>query len=108
MLPFFFLAMYEKDGMPLEKVLMNMITVKYKRPHVRRYETVNLYEMPELSSHASSVKGRGDKRLHFAKGKETVYATGNYGKNMRDRFTEESIMADPRSAVKRKSMVAVL
>lgn len=95
MVPAFLFAMYEKDGMPLEKVLMNMITVKYKRPHVRRYETVNLFEMPELSSPASSIKGRGDRRLHFAKGKETVYAAGNYGKNMRDRFSEESIMADP-------------
>ena len=28
MIPSFLFAMYEKDGMPLEKVLMNMITVK--------------------------------------------------------------------------------
>jgi len=35
MIPAFLFAMYEKDGMPLEKVLMNMYTVKYKRPQIR-------------------------------------------------------------------------
>ena len=38
MLPFFFMAMYEKDGLPLEKVLKNVITVKFIRPPVRKYE----------------------------------------------------------------------
>lgn len=46
MVPAFLFAMYEKDGMPLEKVLMNIIAVKYKRPQIRRYETENLYEKP--------------------------------------------------------------
>ncbi len=32
MLPAFLFAMYEKDGLPLEKVLKNMITVKFIRP----------------------------------------------------------------------------
>ena len=40
MVPAFLFAMYERDGMPLEKVLMNMITVKFRRPHLRLYETV--------------------------------------------------------------------
>ena len=35
MIPAFLFAMYEKDGMPLEKVLMNMITVKFRRPQIR-------------------------------------------------------------------------
>ncbi len=47
MLPAFLFAMYEKDGMPLEKVLMNMIRVKYGQPAVRRYEVKNLYETEE-------------------------------------------------------------
>lgn len=59
MVPAFLFAMYEKDGMPLEKVLMNMITVKYRRPHVRRYETVNLYEMPEVGSASSAGRAGG-------------------------------------------------
>ena len=44
MLPFFFMAMYEKDGLPLEKVLKNMITVKFIRPPVRKYQMENMYE----------------------------------------------------------------
>lgn len=47
MLPAFLFAMYEKDGMPLEKVLMNIIRVKYRQPAIRRYEVKNLYEAGE-------------------------------------------------------------
>jgi len=39
MLPAFLFAMYEKDGMHLEDVLMHMIRVKFLRPPVRKYET---------------------------------------------------------------------
>ena len=59
MVPAFLFAMYEKDGMPLEKVLLNMITVKYRRPHVRRYETVNLYEMAESGPASSAGRASG-------------------------------------------------
>lgn len=31
MLPFFFFAMYEKDGRPFEKILMNICSVRRKR-----------------------------------------------------------------------------
>ena len=44
MLPAFLFAMYEKDGMHLEDVLMHMINVKMIRPSVRKYETENYYE----------------------------------------------------------------
>ena len=44
MLPAFFFAMYEKDGLPFEKILMNIISVKLLRPAIRRYEVENLYE----------------------------------------------------------------
>ena len=44
MLPEFLFAMYEKDGMHLETILQNFIRVRFQRPVVRRYETVNLYE----------------------------------------------------------------
>ena len=57
MVPAFLFAMYERDGMPLEKVLMNMITVKYKRPHIRRYETVNMYEMADGSHFEINQEG---------------------------------------------------
>lgn len=44
MLPFFFLAMYEKDGFPAEKILFHIIRHKYLRPGIRVYQTQDLYE----------------------------------------------------------------
>lgn len=46
-LPFFFLAMYEKNGQPLEKILKNYINAKYRRPKVRPYVTNNIYSAIE-------------------------------------------------------------
>ena len=43
MLPCFLLAMYEKQGLPLEKILRNMIRVYFIRPKHRPYETSNFY-----------------------------------------------------------------
>ena len=43
MLPFFFLAMYEKDGLPFEKVMRNIIRQKFIYPAERPYRTENLY-----------------------------------------------------------------
>ena len=47
MLPAFMFAMYEKDGLPLEKILLNVIHVKLRYPAIRRYEIENLYEIQE-------------------------------------------------------------
>ena len=44
MLPAFVFAMYEKDGLPLEKVLKNIIVVRFIRPSVRKYQVENMYE----------------------------------------------------------------
>ena len=43
MLPLFFLAMYEKDGQPLEAVARHFIQAKFIRPKVRPYATNNYY-----------------------------------------------------------------
>ncbi|CAB1250586.1 conserved protein of unknown function [Ruminococcaceae bacterium BL-6] len=43
MLPAFLLAMYEKDGLPAEKVLGNIIRAKFTRPGIRPYRTENIY-----------------------------------------------------------------
>ena len=43
MLPFFLLAMYERNGQPLEKVLRNMVNVIFVRPRQRPYKTKNYY-----------------------------------------------------------------
>ena len=59
MLPAFLFAMYEKDGQPLEKALLNIINVKLKKPAVRRYETKNIYEMEERKIGTKQKKGGG-------------------------------------------------
>lgn len=43
MLPAFLLAMYEKDGLPLEKVARNILRSRFTRPGVRPYQTQNIY-----------------------------------------------------------------
>ena len=62
MLPLFFLAMYEKDGLPLEKVLKNMITVKFIRPPLRKYEVENMYEKRKIITKSKGGTVRGKKR----------------------------------------------
>ena len=47
MLPFFFLAMYEKDGFPAEKILYFMIRQKFLTPGIRPYKSENLYNRLE-------------------------------------------------------------
>ena len=66
MLPAFLFAMYEKDGMPLEKILWNIINVKLKKPAVRKYEVRNIYEMEEKIILKQKKGGgkRGKKKSH--------------------------------------------
>ena len=48
MLPFFFLAMYEKDGFPAEKILYFMLRQKILTPGIRPYKSENLYKKLEV------------------------------------------------------------
>lgn len=47
MLPFFMLAMYEKHGQPLEKIISNILKVAVIRPKQRPYRTNNFYAVLE-------------------------------------------------------------
>lgn len=42
MLPMFLLAMYEKNGQPLEVIIRQFVEVKFLRPKERPYQTNNL------------------------------------------------------------------
>ena len=55
MLPAFLFAMYEKDGMHLEDVLLHVIRVRWLRPPIRKYETENLYETGIFSKERDPV-----------------------------------------------------
>lgn len=43
MMPFFLLAMYEKNGQPLEEVAKHVIDIRFRRVKRRPYQTNNLY-----------------------------------------------------------------
>ena len=43
MMPAFLLAVYEKNGQPLEVILKNMIRTMFLRPKQRPYQTNNFY-----------------------------------------------------------------
>ena len=47
LLPFMLLAMYEKNGQPLEKVVRNIVQVCFLRPKQRPYKTNNFYSVLE-------------------------------------------------------------
>ena len=47
MLPFFMLAMYEKHGQPLEKIVGNILKVAVIRPKQRPFKTNNFYSVLE-------------------------------------------------------------
>ena len=47
MLPFMLMAMYEKNGQPLEKIVRNIVQVCFLRPKQRPYQTNNFYSVLE-------------------------------------------------------------
>jgi len=54
MLPCFFFAMYERDGLPFEKVLRNIARATFLWPRKRPYKTQNFYAY--LSNFEKEVK----------------------------------------------------
>jgi hypothetical protein len=50
MLPAFFMAMYEKDGQPAEKILRNIVRSRWFFPRKRPYKTANFYQINEKES----------------------------------------------------------
>ena len=67
MLPLFFLAMYEKDGMPAEKILKNIIRARFAWPGKRPYKTENLYEI--IDKEATTVARQNKTAAKAAVGK---------------------------------------
>jgi len=52
MMPFFFLAMYEKHGQPLEVFLRHFIQANFVRPKIRPFKTDNYYSALERQAYA--------------------------------------------------------
>ncbi len=47
MFPFFMLAMYQKNGQPLEVILQQIYTVKFATAKIRPYKSQNFYSLLE-------------------------------------------------------------
>jgi hypothetical protein len=58
MLPFFFIAMYEKDNQPAEKILRNYLRARFLWARIRPYKTENLYEIIETEGKISANKNK--------------------------------------------------
>ncbi len=75
MLPFFFVAMYEKDGVPAEQYLKQVIIMKFIRPGIRRYKVNNLYEQlkerEEMEKEVEALEARQKKWKEGRSGKIT-------------------------------------
>lgn len=74
MLPFFLLAMYEKNGQYLEKIIGNIIRVAFIRPKQRLYKTNNFYAVlmrqEQLDKEVQSIVCKKDKSNRRTRTKE--------------------------------------
>jgi hypothetical protein len=52
MIPMFLLAMYERDGQPLEVIAKHFIESKFIRPKIRPYQTDNYYDALKRAAQA--------------------------------------------------------
>ena len=74
MLPFFFLAMYEKDGFPAEKILYFMIRQKILTPGIRPYRTETFYakteETERIREEVAYLEKKAGNKISTAEGKK--------------------------------------
>ena len=76
MLPFFFLAMYTKDGFPAEKILYFMVRQKILTPGIRPYRSENLYgQLEEYERIRKEVRYLEEKASGGRKAQEGQQAT---------------------------------
>jgi len=59
MLPAFFIALYEKDGRPAEKILLNILRLRWFFPGKRPYKTENFYRV--INTKGVFVEGKSKK-----------------------------------------------
>ena len=73
MMPFFFLALYERNGRPLEVLIRHYIDARFRRPKVRKYQTDNVYSAAERAAHTRKEVAR---IVSESKGKKSQRKTG--------------------------------
>ncbi|WP_076939139.1 PrgI family protein [Massilioclostridium coli] len=84
MMPFFFLAMYERDGQPAEKILKNMLRHRMWPEH-RPYKTQNFYQIISQKevSHIAKKQTAGGTGKTSAKKHQTGKEKSGRGKGCR-------------------------
>ena len=98
-LPFFFLALYEKNGQPPEKLLRNYLRVRVFTRGERPYQTQNrfaalerqtyLQEVTQLASNSHAAKGGKEK------GRGLEQRFGDPARHTADRRTEKAVGKSP-------------
>ena len=83
LLPFMLLAMYEKNGQPLEKIVRNIIQVCFLRPKHRPYKTNNFYAVLERQE-------KLDKEVYRIVRKTKAHEGGTKADRSRHRKSEKS------------------
>ena len=84
-LPFFFLAMYEKDGFPAEKILYFMVRQKILTPGIRPYKSENLFkqleEREKLEKEVRYLEEKAAGRIKLQPPQKLQNQRGRAGKN---------------------------
>jgi len=79
MLPFFMLAMYEKNGQPMEKLVKNYVQSRFLRPKRRPYKTNNFYaalaNQARLDKEVKAIVQKTARPIVRGKGKEATSHT---------------------------------
>lgn len=83
LLPFMLLAMYEKNGQPLEKIVRNIVQVCFLRPKERPYRTNNFYAALERQENL-------DKEVYRIVRKAKTHQGGKEANRSRHRKSEKS------------------
>lgn len=76
MLPFFFFAMFERNGQPLEVLLRHFVTARFKRPKIRKYQTENIFRKAVRSRKVADTSRHAREKKNPKK-KETPKQAGN-------------------------------
>ena len=83
LLPFMLMAMYEKNGQPLEKIVRNIVQVCFLRPKQRPYKTNNFYSVLERQENL-------DKEVYRIVRKTEAHEGGKKADRSRHRKSEKS------------------
>lgn len=83
LLPFMLLAMYEKNGHPLEKIVRNIVQVCFLRPKRRPYKTNNFYAVLERQENL-------DKEVYRIVRKTKAHESGKETNRSRHRKSKKS------------------